>query len=611
MDEIRSLPLTALKESPFNPRKSYPEAELQELAESIRSQGLMQPIVVRIQPEELNKVGHFEYEIIFGHRRARAAAIAELDAIPAIVRVMTDEQAAIAQVHENMKRKDVTALEEADSYVHLRDVHHMRGADIAAAVGKTVSYVYARLKLAGAAPEVRAAVTTRNLSPEIALLIGRLPHHDLQRTALKEVRADAHMQRDGEPEVWISYRDAKIVLRQLFKHDTATAQFDPSDLTLSEIAGACTSCPGLAANIQGLSDVVSPSICTRAACFEAKVVTFSTRRSIELREAGHRVIEGDDARKIMPYPTHVSGMRLLSHSSGVMHEDPREGPLTFEELLKLEQSPSIMPTVIISPFDGSLVQAVTYDEATTLVKIARGGPNEDEGADDDDSTDEALLALPPEQRPFFDQEARRAIKSRVMLAATITDRVADDLRLVLLALADWSDADFGTAGQVMGLSERCEKAAEESANPNTFDEVEWYEAWINTEATADQLALLLTLWGLDFAITGYQYLPNNPNGIAQAARMAAIARRFGVNPLDPDALHGGADASSRSPTPSPAARGSKNAKAKGKSKASKTLASAGGEDAAATEDESQCVEAGAAGDERDPNTSDMFEGVRA
>lgn len=643
MDEIRQIPLTALHESPFNPRKTYPEAELLELSESIKSQGVMQPIVARIQPEEVNKAGHFDYEIIFGHRRFRAAILAGLESVPVIVRTMTDEQAAVAQVHENMKRTDVTALEEADSYVYLRDEHGMRGADIAAAVGKSVAYVYARLKLASAAPEVRAAVLTRNLSPEIALLLGRLPHHDLQRIALKQLRAPDWQQEDGEAEVWLSVRDTKTKIKALFTHDTSEAQFDLADATLSEIAGACTTCPKLAANMPGLADIVAGSICTQASCYEAKVVTFATRQTIELRAAGHRVIDGAEARELMPYPSFVRGMRRLDHSCGLQHDNPEDGTLTYGDILERDGAPTVKSTVIVSPQDGTLVYAITPEEALALENFARGVEADDEGNDegDDEGDDEgsgesppsvrtaALEALPPEVRVFFDQQARAKVKKSIMLAAAIADRTADDLRLILLAVNIWMDGDWGDAGDLMGLSGRCNKAAEESEHPDMFDQNEWFNDWISKEATKDQLAMLVTLWALDFAISGYWFNPDQPSHVEAADRFVTIAHRFDVDPLDPEG----------SPAPSLAARAQKAAegleaqdadasadaavksqskplakkvkpvkkaapaKKAAKVKIAKVDAGSAGED--------QKDEPADAGVERDPNTSDMFSGEHA
>lgn len=101
-EQILRVPLSALRESPFNPRKTYDEADLQDLAESIKTQGVMQPIVVRPLPDGQADVA-LRYEIVFGHRRFRACALLpeyrdDTLGAPIIVRDLDDQQAACAQV---------------------------------------------------------------------------------------------------------------------------------------------------------------------------------------------------------------------------------------------------------------------------------------------------------------------------------------------------------------------------------------------------------------------------------------------------------------------------------------------------------------------------------
>lgn len=628
MDEIRQIPLTALHESPFNPRKTYPEDELQELAESIKSQGVMQPIVARVQPEELNADGHFDYEIIFGHRRFRAAGLAGLDAVPVIVRVMTDEQAAIAQVHENMKRKDVTALEEADSYVHLRDEHRMTGEQIAEAVGKTKAYVYARLKLASVAPEVRAAVMTRGLSAEIALLIARLPHIVLQRAALTKVRQPVFRQVEGEPEQWASVRDTKRILKELFELDVDAAQFDTKDANLVDGAGACTNCPKRAGNMEGLAEILDPGICTDSDCYKQKQEAFVWLRTDQLRAEGRTVIEGEAAAEEMKTPHYIENHTRVD-STTYDPESNRYVPLS--ELLKRPGAPKIVPSVIVSPHDGRLVDIITDDEAEELQEFARrasaprssGASARDTGQEARHNEREAAIAaLPASQRACLDAQVMVDVRRAVLMAMVESQRSVDELRHMLVREMEFGDADLGIVGEVLGLHALAQVAEDEQGDE--FSPTDWYVAWARETATADQLAAALAMVAVDGVLEVSWHI-RNPE---IAARRLATVSAYGIDPADflPE--------EERTPTPSLAARAqeagegqeaqddeasadaavkSKSTPAAKKAKPAKKAAPVKkaakvkiATDDAGSAGEDQKDEPADAGAERDPNTSDMF-----
>lgn len=107
--------LANVQPSTYNPRKQFDEESLNELAESIRQQGVLQPINVRPIPET------DRFEIVFGERRYKASLIAGLETIPATISNYTDEEAEEIAITENLQRKDVTPMEEANAYQHLID----------------------------------------------------------------------------------------------------------------------------------------------------------------------------------------------------------------------------------------------------------------------------------------------------------------------------------------------------------------------------------------------------------------------------------------------------------------------------------------------------------
>ena len=112
--EQRMLPVAQLRSGRFNPRKDFPEQDLAELAESIRTKGLVQPIVVRPHPEEAQA-----FEIVAGERRWRASQRAGIHMVPTIVRELSDREVLELAIIENVQRADLNAIEEAGGYREL------------------------------------------------------------------------------------------------------------------------------------------------------------------------------------------------------------------------------------------------------------------------------------------------------------------------------------------------------------------------------------------------------------------------------------------------------------------------------------------------------------
>ncbi|MGK9165955.1 ParB/RepB/Spo0J family partition protein [Inquilinus limosus] len=138
----RSLPIEFLSPGPFQPRRRFDEAELDRLVESIRSQGVLQPLLVRPVEGKPDR-----YHIIAGERRWRAAQKAKLHEVPVVVRPMSDREALQIAIIENVQRQDLTALEEAEGYQRLLDEFGLTQEDVAQAVGKSRSHIANTLRL--------------------------------------------------------------------------------------------------------------------------------------------------------------------------------------------------------------------------------------------------------------------------------------------------------------------------------------------------------------------------------------------------------------------------------------------------------------------------------
>lgn len=238
-DTILEVPLPQLHDSPFNARRLY--TGLEELAASITAEGrVLQPLLVR----PLAGVPG-AYQLVFGHRRLRAAELASLPTVPCMVRDMTDAEVRSAQAGENLQRENVHAFEEAQGYRDMMDIDGLSADDIAARVGKSRSHVYARLKLLQACPEIRTACLEGKIGAETALLVARLRTPQLQSKALaaisKEPRASLH---DGGK---ASYRAVQRLLAEKFTLDLRLAIFEPDDSTLVPAAGPAAAAPSSAA----------------------------------------------------------------------------------------------------------------------------------------------------------------------------------------------------------------------------------------------------------------------------------------------------------------------------------------------------------------------------
>jgi ParB/RepB/Spo0J family partition protein len=173
-----TIPLEQIRPSKTNPRKNFDKAQLEELAESIREKGVLQPILAR--PVARSGGAEEGYELVAGERRYRAAKDAGLQAIPAVVRQLTDIEVIEVQVIENLQRADLHPLEEADGYRQLMAKKY-DVAKIAARTGRSVKYVYDRVKLLSLTKEAQKAFLAGEFTAGHAVILARLKPADQER----------------------------------------------------------------------------------------------------------------------------------------------------------------------------------------------------------------------------------------------------------------------------------------------------------------------------------------------------------------------------------------------------------------------------------------------
>jgi len=189
-DEMRRLPVEFLAPGKYQPRKVIVQDQLQELADSIKAQGIIQPILAR-------RVENNRYEIIAGERRWRAAQLAGLSEVPVIVRDIPDESAIAMALIENIQREDLNAIEEAEAMNRLINEYKLTHQELASIVGKSRTTITNLLRLLGLHPDVRTMVERGDLEMGHARALLALAETD-QVSVAKQVVSKGLSVRDTE-----------------------------------------------------------------------------------------------------------------------------------------------------------------------------------------------------------------------------------------------------------------------------------------------------------------------------------------------------------------------------------------------------------------------------
>jgi len=211
-DELVRLPLDLLQKGKYQPRIDMRPETLQELADSIKAQGVIQPIVVR--PVGTPAPGESQrYEIIAGERRWRAAQMAALGEIPAVIRRIPDEAAIAVALIENIQRENLNPLEEARALERLISEFQLTHQEAAEAVGRSRPGVTNLLRLLELAPEVCERVERREIEMGHARALGSLPHRKQQ------IEVATLIAKKG-----LSVRDTEALVRRMQTGTTAVTE---------------------------------------------------------------------------------------------------------------------------------------------------------------------------------------------------------------------------------------------------------------------------------------------------------------------------------------------------------------------------------------------------
>ena len=263
------LPVKQVYPRPLNPRKTFDEKALGELAASIRTHGVLQPIVVRLRAGG-RKPGH---EIIAGERRWRAAALAHLTEIPAMVIVADDKAALELMVVENLQRDDLAPMDEAEGYRQLHEQHGYTIDDLADRIGRSHGYVHNRLRLLQLPQELRDHVSAGHLKPTIALLLLAVPPESMKEAAETVMGCALNPDPKSYDDPPMTVRQAQGYLMREFMTMLKHAPWDLADADLVPEAGSCTACPKRSNAQPDLwgEDHGRADNCTDTACWRRKM----------------------------------------------------------------------------------------------------------------------------------------------------------------------------------------------------------------------------------------------------------------------------------------------------------------------------------------------------
>ena len=178
--EIKNIPIKSIKPNPYQPRRDFNKQALEELSQSIKSFGVIQPISVR-------RIQDDNYELIAGERRLRASELANLEEIPAIILEYKDNESAMVALIENLQREDLNFIEEAEGFNNLIVDHGFTQLELAEKMGKSQSTIANKLRLLKLPEDIQRDLIEYDLTERHGRALLKLPDDELRREVLDKV----------------------------------------------------------------------------------------------------------------------------------------------------------------------------------------------------------------------------------------------------------------------------------------------------------------------------------------------------------------------------------------------------------------------------------------
>ncbi len=238
-ESIHQLSIEKIGPGPFQPRRTIREEQLKELALSIEEQGIIQPIVVRERAVVDSQTG-VRFEIIAGERRWRAAQLANLDAVPAVIRTMSDASAIAVALIENIQRENLNPLEEANAFQKLIIEYEMTHQEVANAVGRARASISNTLRLLDLSSSVQALLNEAKINMGHARTLLSLTDSSMQLEVANLII-----------EKKLSVRDTENLVRSILKGaDRPKTKKQPEDPDIKRLEGSLTQKLGATVSIK-------------------------------------------------------------------------------------------------------------------------------------------------------------------------------------------------------------------------------------------------------------------------------------------------------------------------------------------------------------------------
>ncbi|WP_342382184.1 ParB/RepB/Spo0J family partition protein (plasmid) [Myxococcus stipitatus] len=425
------VPLSDISEG-NNTRSVYDEAPLAELAASIASHGVQQPILLRMHDDG-------KLTVAAGFRRFRASFLAGRTTIPATIRTLTDAEALELNLIENLQRADPHPLDEADGFHSLQTAYRYTLADISAKTSKTPAYISRRLQLINLGEPARAAYRARKILDSVAVLIATL------RDEVSQAAAVAHLTRDVDP---IGLAAAREYIDAHHRLNLKDAPFSTTDAKLVAGVPSCNACPKRSGNALHLFEASPTDLCSDRSCFMTKADATWTQTAEKALAKGHEVLDDAEASTLFSYGTHLPrGSPYLSLTSTCWDDELSR---TWEELL----APFHPPIVIARNRELEVVRLVRVEDAQPIIQHL--GLAE---AASDSSAATPPQSWTPEDAKKREQELKKERRTRKAVVDQALHSVAEraaaegptDAVLRFLAAEALSSVSFDTARLVSQL----------------------------------------------------------------------------------------------------------------------------------------------------------------
>ena len=386
-----------LEGSKTNARENFDDDKLQELAESIRTQGIIEPLIVR----KLPRPG--KYEIVAGERRYKAAALVKLHWLPCIIRTLTDKEAEEIQTIENDQREDLNPIERGAGYLKLIERHGHTPETLAAAVNKSKTFIYDQIKLAKLPDVARKALLEGKIPQSTATLIARIPSEKLRANAAQEIiGAKPYFGATYESDT-LSFRQAKALIERKFSLQLKGTVFSREDATLVPAAGACTNCPKLTGNNRVEFPDGRADVCTDPQCFNQKIAAHDARTRTKAKDNEIKVLSASETKKLFSYGSlnrYGAGEAYIDLAEQCS-QDTAKKKRSYKQLL----GDAVAPLLAINPQNHRAHYLVTKKLAAPILlknhKIKISVPNSSSSSSRSSRPDPAIERRKEEKKKLF------------------------------------------------------------------------------------------------------------------------------------------------------------------------------------------------------------------